>query len=337
MLDFSKVELPQKVNCDFVLSKVDSAQIFYAYFGEFVPYKRVYKSVFRRDSKPSTGFYYNEKGKLVYKDFGTGDKYDCFAFVAKLYNLTYGEAIKKIACDFGLINAQCSDFPIERKKIVKSEKFDKKIKEETTIQVIPCAWTKTQLDYWADYWISKTELEENNVFAVKKLYLNKKPIRDEEKGLRFAYLLKTPKKEYMKIYAPFNEQFKWISNIPLHIPFGVDSLKYDSDTVIITKSVKELILWKKFFSNVIATQNESESSLNNSLISHLCGKFKQRIIAWDADEVGVENCKKFNDKGFGYINTPRILLDQGIKDFGDLVKVYGLDGMKKFLKTKNLI
>lgn len=99
MFDFNKIHTEQ-INSDFVLSKISDASIFYHYFGEFSLTGR-YPSKFRKDRNPSTGFYISKKGRITYNDFTNSEKMDCFAFVAKLHNISYGEAVRKIAAEWG--------------------------------------------------------------------------------------------------------------------------------------------------------------------------------------------------------------------------------------------
>ena len=333
-LNFSKIESPHAVNSEWVLSKLSDGQIFYAYFGEFVPYKKTYSSVFRKDTHSSTGFFYGDSGELVYYDLGTGENLNCFAFVAKMYGIRYGEAVKKIACDFGLL--ECEGLHFEKKEVNKSIKFEKKNKEERKIQIIPAVWNLKHAKYWRQYGITKEELERENVYAVDKLFIDKNEIVNKENLLRFAYVVNIKGKDYMKIYTPYAEKFKWISNINLNVPFGWDTLNLDSETVYVTKSLKDLIVLKKIFPSVLATQNESEGALNSGLVKFLCKNFKKRIIIFDNDSVGIEACKKFNNN-FGYFNIPKEFAYQGIKDVSDFIKSYGLERLKELFKYKNLL
>lgn len=335
-LDFSLVESPQKLNSEWVLSRLSQEQIFYAYFGEFIPYKKSYNSVFRKDRTASTGFYLGESGKLKYKDMKTGESWDCFSFIAKLYGVSYYQAVKKVACDFGLIK-DCSTLPLEKKSINQSFNFDKKAKEEREIQIIPDKWHSDAKNYWKAYEINGEDLQKEHVYPIKKLFIDKKFISNRNNDLRFAYLIPTPKKEYMKIYTPYSQEYKWISNIPLHIPFGMDTLNYDSKAIVVGKSLKDMIVLKKLFPSVLATQNESEGALNKGMVKHLIEKFESRVIVFDNDETGVESCKKFNTKGFDYFNIPREYIYEGIKDPSDFIKAYGLEKLKNLFKQKNLL
>jgi hypothetical protein len=100
---------------------------------------------------------------------------------------------------------------------------------------------KENLQFWKEYYISQDELEKHNIFPVNKLFINGFQVKNDNNYGRFAFLFQTPQKEYLKIYSPYEKDFKWISNCPLKIPFGHDGLEYKSDTLVITKSLKDMI------------------------------------------------------------------------------------------------
>lgn len=194
------------------------------------------------------------------------------------------------------------------------------------------------MQYWRLYEVTEQELRKNRVYPVDELYVNKKRIWNKNNDLQFAYLETFEDNDYMKIYTPFSTQMKWLSNIPLSVPFGLSDLPYKSKRIIITKSKKDLIILKKFFTDVIATQNESESALTEELQAHLHEKYDERIIIWDNDPTGVENCTLFNDKGFGYWNVPKAeYLRFKIKDVSDYVKYYGIDALEALFQQKGLL
>lgn len=327
-IKFSKVNLP--INKEWILSKIDIATIFSNYFGKFELGKN-YPSPFRPDKKPSTGFYVNKNGEIIFHDFSTSERYDVFAFVAKMYSCNYYQAITKIAEDFGLVES--SEVKFDRTKIFN---VDTEIKQKTLIQFTPATWDKVYIDYWATFNIREEDIPKNKVFPVKKLWINKKFIRTKE--IRFAYVQEYKGETFIKIYSPFSKEMKWLSNFPLTVPFGLDSLQYKSDTVFISKSVKEWMLLKTIFSDVIVVQNESESSISEELQEHLKTYFDKRIIIFDADDVGVLNCTKFNAKGFGYFNTPREDYELfGIKDVAEYSEWYGKDELIKLFIKKGFI
>lgn len=335
MFDFSKV-YTQPINRDFILSKVSDSQIFWEYFGSF-ELGKVYPSKFRKDRSPSTGFYVGKTGKLIYNDIATGEKLDCFAFVAKLLNITYAEAIRTVGVDFGIISGTSSR-NLSREHLNRAELVDKEIKKNTLIQIVPDRWKDEYLGYWREYEITKEELIGERVYPVKELYINKKKIYNPHNLQRYAYLQHFEGKDYMKIYSPKDKSMKWVSNIPLSVPFGIDNLKPQTDTLLITKSKKDMMVLKKIHPDVIATQNESSAALPEDIQALAWSLWKIGCIIWDNDEVGVSNCTEFNELGFTYFNIPREYYKKfKIKDPSDFVAYYGIDALQDLMKQKGII
>jgi hypothetical protein len=335
MFDFTKIH-SEPINRDFILSKISDSQIFYQYFGKF-EIGKVYSSKFRKDKNPSTGFYVNKTGRLIYNDISTSEKLDCFAFVAKLFNISYSEAIKKVAVDFGIIDGVSTTI-INPETYTSGLQIDTDCKKKTIIQFKPDSWKEEYLTYWREFEITKDELISEGVYPIKDLYINKKKIYNKDNHLRFAYVEKYKGEEFVKIYSPHDPQMKWVSNIPLNVPFGLSDLKFKSDTVIITKSKKDLMVLKKIFTDVIATQNESESSLSNEVQELLLNNFSKAYIFWDNDPTGVDNCKKFNARGFRYFNIPREYYEKfKIKDASDYIAFYGVDALKELFEIKHIL
>lgn len=337
VLNFSDVEAPQKVTADWVLDRVSTESIFYNYHGPFIP-KKAYSSVFRKDSSPSAAFFYSNKtGKLKYGDRGTGESWDCFAFVSQMFGITYGEAIKKVACDFGL--TKCEGEPMAKKILEANIQFDKKLKEATVIQIVPGKWTKEMLDFWRQYEITRTELDFWSVYPVEHLFINKQYISNRNDRMRFAYLIRHKGKEYIKVYIPYadrEKELKWITNATLEPVWGMEQLDYTKNTVIVTKSLKDLMVLKKIYPNCVSTQNESEAALTDGLISHLKAHFSRIILWWDGDMDGKEKASKMCLKwGIESICVPED--EFGTKDPSDFVKRYGLKALKQFFHEQKLL
>lgn len=333
MIDFNQIDSAKHITPEFILSKVTERQIFNYYFGNF-DVNSAYPSKFRRDRSPSTGFYVNAENRILYNDFKTGEKHNCFTFVAKLYNIKYGEALKKIAADFGLTRGNNTP------AFITNFKDEPLVKKERIIQIEEDNWQSHHIAYWKQYEISVDDLKKENVYPVKKLFIDKSEKSVEE--LCFAYLVEEKikgkvVKTYLKIYQPYSERYKWLSNVPLTVPFGLSSLRYGTDHCIIGKAQKDRLILLKLFESVIGTQNESEAALPDHLVKHLTFHFPRRTIIWDADETGVTNCTKFNSRGFGYFNTPKCYLDRGIKDVSDYVKTFGLKALEILLKEKQIL
>lgn len=339
-IDFSKVNVPININVDWLLNKISEETIFTYYFGKEIKLGTAYNSAFDKDRNPSIWFFRNAKGKLLYFDSRSGQKYDCFGFVKKLYNCNFREALEKIAQDFGLLSGE----PMKMDKFLykQSLELENKTKKSSLVQFSAKPWTSEALKFWNQYEITKSELEADNIYLVDKLYINHSQIYNNS-SFRFAYLEEWIDDENnlqkgVKIYSPFDKGMKWVSSIPLHVPFGLKDLKPSVDTLWITKSKKDRLILKKFFPDVIATQNESESAMSQKTINFALNNYSKRIINFDADPTGVTNSKKFNEKGFHYFNTPKKDYEKyKIKDVSDYIKAYSLNLLEDLLKEYKLL
>lgn len=338
-MNFKNIESPITITKELLLSHITETEVFYKYFGPF-KLKKTYSSPFRKDDYPSFGFYINSNNEVISNDIVKKEKLDCIAFVAKLYEINYYQAIKLICRDFNLFKDKIDLRTLsilDNKKLVKKETFFKESEtKKTKIQIVKKDFTKEDLEYWNRREITKKELIENNVYSISDLYINKYEIKNEE-ILKFAYYVKDEENNgYFKIYQPQAKIYKWISNIPLNLPFGYTELPYLSETLIVTKSQKERIIFKKFFTDVIATQNETIIAFEKCV--PLLKKYKRIIICFDADNPGVTASKEITSKyNLEYFNTPNYLLKQGIKDVDEYVVRYGTNALKKRLKEKLIL
>lgn len=330
-----------KLSTDYVLARVDEAQIFTAYFGPF-NMKKGYSSPFRRDRHPSCGFYLNRSGKIIFSDLKTGDKWDCFAFVGELYKISYGEAIRKIAQDFGLSGEQGVRFTPPT--LSKAETISEAVKKETVIEIIPKPWEPSSLRFWQEVTITEAELKKENVFSVHRLFINGKLIPNYRKENRYALIIpvkrKTGETIYKKIYTPeaTDRRFKWISNIPLHIPFGINSLPFKSNTLVVTKALKDKILFNRLFSDVIGTQNESPMALNQKTRTFIQTNYDHVVFNQDYDPAGIASVEHHQQYGYQPLFVPRKAHERyGIKDYADLVKQFGFAAMEKYLRKIDVI
>lgn len=336
MFSFSKTEIPRKLNKDFILSKITDAQIFGYYFGNF-KFGESYPSKFRKDRHPSTGFYVSKSGKLIYNDLAhRNNSYDCFAFVAKMYNLSFSDTIKKIAADFGLITGKPS---LMADKAIKALKhFDKTFKEDTKIHFSAAKWNDDNLAFWNQYHITKKELEEDGNYVIKDLFINGFKTECPPGEYRYA-LTEIVKGEMLtKVYSPGSTNFKWVTNIPTEVPFGLNSLPFKSDFCFTAKAKKDRLVLKKFLTDVIASQSEQKSAMPEKVINKLNFNYKKNYLGWDNDETGMEAMDEMGQHGFIPTFIPVEWGEKyGIKDYSDLSKERGLDAVEKFLKQKNII
>ncbi len=321
MFDFSKTDTLEKViTVDFILSRISEEAIFRQYFPPF-EIGPIFHSPFREDKNPSFGFY-RGASHIKASDLAREENWNCFQFVMKLYGIGFPEALEMIANDFGLMK----EGKIQETKPTLSKSLSNKERVIKSIKVITCPFNKEILDYWSQFYITKDELEINNCFNFSKYAVKKDKevsILTHFDPIKTAYYINHEGKSYWKIYQPLSDKYKWISCIPNQIPYGLDSLPYASDTLLITKSNKDMIIGRKFHTDVIGTQNESLQAL--SLIKDL--PYKRKIVMFDNDEAGKKAAVKVkNELGFETVETD----DKETKDLGEYIFKY------KPQKTKEL-
>lgn len=338
MFDFNSVQAPETLNKDFILSRLTDAQIFYYYFGKF-DLKNVYPSKFHRDKNPSTGFYISKSGKIIYNHLnGREPKMDCFAFVQRLYSCEFKEAVKRIAFDFGLISGNPN--PIPDKDLKALANFDRSYKKETKIHFKAGKWGVENLAYWKQFHITKDELVREGIYPIDDLFINEVRIPNRNNALRYALTVPSKDELLTKVYSPEKDkdQLKWVSNIPIDLPFGVEKLPVSAPFSFGSKAQKCRIVIMKFLPAVYATQNESRSALSPFTVKKLKFRYPVNYLGWDADEAGLQAMQEMESDGFVPINTGVDLFKETqIKDFSDLAQAQGLKAVEKLFKQYKLI
>jgi hypothetical protein len=293
-------------------------------------------SPFRQESNPSFVIG-NKRGFLSFIDFGdTSKRGDCFTFVKMLFNLsTIDDVLRMIDKDFGL--GFLPGTSTERYKSIQKEyKQPEDLgKRYSLIQVVTRKFNSEELEYWNQYYQSIDDLRANNVYAIKKLYLNRKMFPLKETDLRFGYLYDG----HWKIYRPFGDKkSKWVpNNVPITAMDGRDDIT-NCSVAFINKSKKDYMVMKKVFPCCCAVQNEGVACFSDGNVEYLKANSDRQILSFDADDVGVKNSQMITKLfDFEYANVPRKYLSEGIKDWADLAKEHGLQAIEDYLKQKQLL
>ena len=293
-------------------------------------------SPFRQDKRPSFVIG-NRDGTILFIDFADSTKKgDCFKFVQLLYNIPLSEALRLIDRDFGL-GIVAKNNVGEYQRIISEYEAPEIIVEKkyAKIQVVTRVFTNAELEYWNQYHQSEDDLKANNVYAVKKVYLNREQVIMREKEMVFGYLYG----DRWKIYRPHvDKQFKWVpNNVPITAMDGLEDIK-NCKVAFINKSKKDYMVMKKIFPCSCAVQNESIGCFSDENVQYLKENSRFQVLSFDADGPGVKNSKLITKKfGFDYCNVPRKYLTEGIKDWSDLVRIHGYDPVIEYLKKRKLI
>ena len=320
-----------------VLDKITEYDIFRWYMPDKSwKLNRVTYSPYRNESNPSF-IIGNKNGNLSFIDFAdTSRRGDCFEFVKTLHNLSsMDDVLKLIDRDFhlGIASGVVTE---EYKKIVSEYKQPEDLgKRYSLIQVITRKFNNDELAYWNSYHQSLQDLRDNNVYAVKKVYLNKSLFAIKDNELTFGYFYDG----HWKIYRPFaDKKIKWVpNNVPITTMDGKTDIK-DCKIAFINKSKKDYMVMKKLFPCSCAVQNEGLGCFSAENVEYLRANSEKQILSFDSDVTGVTNSQQITKVfGFGYLNVPKKYLTEGIKDWADLAKIHGMEVIENYLKQKKLL
>jgi hypothetical protein len=331
------VRKAKEITINDVLSKISEYDIFMFY----MPNKNwkvntVTYSPFREERNPS--FMIGTKnGYLSFIDFGdTSRRGGCFDFVQMLYGLnSLRDVLLLIDRDFGLCISGKTNVG-KYKRIVSDYKQPEELgKRYSMIQVVTRKFTNEELAYWNQYHQDVDDLRANNIYSIKKVYLNKQLFTLKDTELRFGYFYDG----HWKIYRPFGDKkSKWVpNNVPITAMDGLDDIK-NCGIAIINKSKKDYMVMKKVFPTCCAVQNEGMGCFSTENVDYIKKNSFLQVLSFDSDVTGVTNSQQITKVfDFDYCNVPKEYLAEGIKDWADLAKTHGLKVIEDYLKLKKLL
>jgi|TARA_R110000782_G_scaffold18150_2_gene50133 hypothetical protein len=318
------------LHTDVILSKITEYDIFRYYCPNFKDLGKLFPSDLREDRSPTVSIIpYN--GKLLYKDFGHSDHtFDCFNYIKFKYNCTFIDSLRIIDSDFNL-NLSSKKASIKFTMGImayRQNKVPSFAKTEVILKKRKRLWTRADANFWRQYLVSKQILLMFGVEPVSHFWVNS--TRFTCKSITYAFRFKTR----YKIYSPYEETNKWLSNTKKTDVQGYDQLPYKGERLIITSSLKDVMCLHAAGYNAIALQSEMQIP-SDKLISELKTRFKTIDILYDNDFDKVTNpgqtmaVKICDLYGFNNICIPDSYQS---KDPSDLVK-----SVSRFNELKNIL
>lgn len=325
MYDKRRVKIPTDITLDYILSKVSEYDIYARYLGQF-KVGAIYNSPFRKDKNPSFGIYYSKRTKqLLFKDHGTGECGNIVKFVSLYTGLTnYNDILKDIVKQLNITTDTKLD---SSKQYIPSS--------ETVIGIVRQKFTPTDINYWSQFNISEKTLKKFNVNSIKYYLCNGivKGIYKEDNPM-YAYKVYNN----FKIYRPLADKYtKWRNNLTEYDIQGYAQLPSKGDTLIITKSMKDVMCLYEMGIPAISPSSES-TFIPNDILEGLKKRFKRIIILFDRDNAGVKYLRKMSLK----TGLEGLLVHKKFKakDISDAIKANSFEEVKEWLykelfKTKN--
>lgn len=331
MISLSKIKGRPSISITDITNVVGDEDIL-AYYFQIYKIPCLINSPLRKDSNPSFSIYYNKNNKLVFHDFGTNESGGIFDMVMKKFNISYADMLYRIYDDMCVLRNSQS-IPIIKPK-------RHKVNNILKLQVRTRSWTNYDLDYWNSYGISQEWLRFGRVFPISDIFIQKNNTTSFNLPAdKYAYCFVEFKddKQSLKIYQPFNLQYKWMNDGDNSIWNLWSQLPPNGDKLIITSSLKDaLCLWANLRIPSCCLQSE-HTIPKKHVMEQLKNRFDKIYVFYDNDctklqNTGQINAKKLVDK-YQLIN---ICIDDWYecKDPSDLYKKYGKKQFQKIINKK---
>lgn len=297
-------------------------------------------SPFRQDDKPSFSIYVNSANKLVWRDFGTTEYGGPLDLVMKIFNLDFKDALNKIQIDLNGI------YTTDRSSVLSggafhsmagpTEGLGQKEKSKKTITVDLQEFTETDMHYWWQYKLTLHTIAKYNVASVRTVYINNKAVFGyTDKNPIYAYYIRDAGYENywdnVKIYRPYATDYKWLGNMNSKVVFNIRRLHkgvyntdkevipidilHNADSIIITKSLKDVMVIES--NNIPAIAPQSESYVDTNIVLRAMDIYKNVFVLMDNDEQGEKISAKYVELGCKKLDIPKI---EKVKDISDLKK-----------------
>lgn len=287
---------------DAILLHVDEYQIFSFYLGKDFRIGKKYSSPFRKDKSPSFGIFLSKNGSLYFKDFATSEYGTVFDFVLKMHpGRTFMEVLAIINLDMniGLLH----NIKIETAIPVKGFNTDQSLqllKDEGDTNYFDITlkvrkWEDIDVRYWGQFGLSVEVLTLFNVFPCAAVFLNGGASLYYPKNietLTYAYAFYKDNEYSYKIYRPFNPKYKWLSNASSSVLQGWDQLPETHRVLIITKSLKDVMVLSTLGIPAVAVQGETQG-VKPSIYKALQERFENIYVLFDFDLGGIIGTKMF--------------------------------------------
>lgn len=320
LINFDNVK---RLTASEILDRVPEQTIYEYYLRENIKKDKFVKCCFHKDNSPSLGFYKTDNGNLMYKCFGCGAQGNVFSFVARLHSCDYIQSLKIIKNDFRLENSN-----------VVYKRIEPEIEDTQKSQIIPTYRSLNRIDH--DYWYGRYYIPlsltlEYNVKPCSHVYVVKKNgdyvlfAQHQKNNPIYAYKID----DKFKIYRPYTVgKGKWVSNTTVDNIQGMQQLPERGELLIITSSLKDVMVLRVLGYNAIALGSES-CRIPEYILDYLYSCFDNIIIFYDNDRAGIEYAAKMSEEiGAGSIMIPT---EYPTKDISDFIDKYRLEESQELM------
>jgi hypothetical protein len=195
-------------------------------------------------------------------------------------------------------------------------------KEPARINIKRRNFNNQDIEFWNNFGITIDTLNYYNVSAIERAWLNQESVYYYNNdnpcyAYRFGY-------EEYKLYFPRKTTRRFLSSTSKIQ--GWNQLPETSDILVITKSLKDVMLLYEYDIPAIAFASESQIT-DKDFIDELKQRFTHIILFYDNDECGILSMQKAKK----YITCVWIPKYFKVKDLTDYYKHYGYDSTMELI------
>jgi hypothetical protein len=312
---------------DGILERVDEYTL-YCYYLQFEPdigmkYNSPIRPDINRDDNASFGIFpakFIPRREYGWKDQATGQHGDIFKLVRLILERSYGscsrhQMMARVKSDFGL-GPTISDNPP-----LKISQYVPKPRDPMEIRIKSREFDKYDLAFWQQFNVDRELLKQYYVQALKYYWTySTQTVPRFPSMMGFSYWVQGK----YKLYFPHEKkEFKFRNDMTERELEGFTQLKYDSDLLIITKSLKDVMCIRSFGYEAVAPRSET-TLIAPEYMTYLTGRYKKILILFDND--GKHKADEYpHDK----IWVPK---SSGEKDISDFCKRYSPQASAELLK-----
>ncbi|RWZ86767.1 MAG: hypothetical protein EO766_13250 [Hydrotalea sp. AMD] len=304
---------------DTILQHIDEYTL-YCHYLEYEPEINMnYTSPLREDdATPSFGLFPTKKfgREFFWKDSGgMGESGDVFKLIKLLYGYNNRhEVIARVLSDFGLGPATPP-----REKIVRTKPA---FRADVDIRIKARAFNDTDLRWWKQFNVSEDILKQYRTSSLYCYWLNPKqraPVFPS--GLSFVYRIY----DKYQLYFPLRDKGrKFRNDLQEHHVMGLQQLTFHSDTLIITKSYKDVMCLRSFGYDAVSPRSENVP-MPEQFFSWADEHYKKKYVLFDND-------MKHRGDWYPY---PQIYvpIETGSKDISDFTRDHSPQAAAELLNT----
>lgn len=309
--------VPVRISLDYIRQFLSDLDIYSYYAKQKVTPNVAISSPFRSDTNPSWSVFRSNGDGYMYKDFATGESGNVVKFVQTLEGVSYKAALDKIWHDLILIK--------QPKRLTVKAESEVIGGGNKIIEIKRKNFTKTDDSYWGQYGITRDILKEFNVYPINYFWVDgiQQGLYSEKEPM-YAYKIFSK----FKIYRPLSsKKDKWRTNCSNFDIQGWEQLPLSGETLIITKSLKDVMALKAIGYNAIAPHSECDT-IPKTVIDTLRLRFQRILVFYDNDEPGIAGAKKVAEKhNLRYFNIP----PGDSKDISDYIKDNSVEAAQTLL------